>query len=96
MAFKTNKSLWEWFEEPGNEYRLKRFAAAMNGSASFDPPNAITLGFSWNDLHPGSVVVDVGGGLGHTTMTLIQHYPGLKHIIQDRPLVIEQAREVLT
>ena len=68
----------------------------MAGSARLDPPNAITLGFNWSDLRSGSIVVDVGGGLGHTTMKLVQSYPGLKHVIQDRPPVIEQAREVLS
>lgn len=44
LAFKSSKPSWEWYEEPGNEYRLKRFAAAMEGTSRADPPNAIHLG----------------------------------------------------
>jgi O-methyltransferase domain len=94
VAFKTKKHIWEWFEEPGNEYRLKRFGVAMAGTTKIGPPNAIDLGFKWGDLPPGSLIVDVGGGLGHITMKLLQYHPQHKYIIQDRPPVIEQAREV--
>jgi len=91
---KINKPYWEWIEEPENDYRLKRFSAAMIGAASLDPPNAIDLGFKWGDLPADSVVVDVGGGLGHITMKLLQYHPNLKYIVQDREPVIDQAHEV--
>ncbi|KAJ8501510.1 hypothetical protein ONZ45_g12125 [Pleurotus djamor] len=93
FAFKSNKPCWEWFEEPGNEHRLKRFAAAMEGSSKADPPNAIHMGFKWGDLPKDTVVVDVGGGLGHTTMKIAQEHKHLKYIVQDRPLVIDQATQ---
>ncbi|KAF9494774.1 O-methyltransferase [Pleurotus eryngii] len=93
LAFKSSKPSWEWYEEPGNEYRLKRFAAAMEGSSKADPPNAIHLGFKWGELPESSVVVDVGGGLGHTTMNIAKEHKHLKFVVQDRPLVIEQAKE---
>jgi O-methyltransferase domain len=94
VAFRMKKHMWEWFEEPGNEYRLKRFGVAMTGTMKLDPPNAIHLGFKWGDLPSGSLIVDVGGGLGHITMKLLQYHPQYKYIIQDRPPVIAQAREV--
>ncbi len=43
-VFKTDKNMFDWYEEPGNEYRLKRFSAAMEGAAKLDPPNAILAG----------------------------------------------------
>ncbi|KAF4566231.1 hypothetical protein EYR40_001952 [Pleurotus pulmonarius] len=91
LAFKSSKPSWEWYEEPGNEYRLKRFAAAMEGTSRADPPNAIHLGFKWKDLPDGSIVVDVGGGLGHTSLNIAKEYKHLTFIVQDRPAVIEQA-----
>ena len=94
MGLNMKKPIWEWYEEPGNEYRLLRFGVAMNGSTKFEPPNAIDLGFKWGSLAPGSVIVDVGGGLGHITMKLCRLYPNFKYVIQDRPPVIEQGREV--
>lgn len=51
-------------------------------------------GFKWGDLPPKSVVVDVGGGLGHVTMRIARKYPNLRYIVQDRLAIIEQAKEV--
>jgi hypothetical protein len=94
VALKIKKPVWEWLEAPENEYRLKRFSAAMGGTARLDPPNAIDIGFKWGGLPPDSVIVDVGGGLGHITMKLLQYHPNLKYIVQDRQPVIDQAHEV--
>ncbi|KAJ8462634.1 hypothetical protein ONZ45_g17866 [Pleurotus djamor] len=92
-AFKSTKPSWEWYEEPENEHRLKRFAAAMEGTSKADPPNAILLGFKWADLPRDSVVVDVGGGLGHMCMNIAKEHKHLNFIVQDRPLVVDQAKQ---
>jgi hypothetical protein len=94
VTLKINEPFWKWLEKPANEYRLKRFSAAMTGAPRLDPPNAIDLGFKWGDLLPDSVVVDVGGDLGHITMKLLQYHPNLKYIVQDRVPIIDQAHEV--
>lgn len=52
------------------------------------------LGFQWKDLPVASIVVDVGGGLGHTTLNIAKEYKHLKFIVQDRPAVIDQAKQV--
>ena len=44
VAFKSTKTAWDWYEEPGNEYRLTRYNSAMDGSTKADPPNAILQG----------------------------------------------------
>lgn len=114
-AFKYTGSSWDWYEEPGNELRLKRFTAAMHGSTKTEHPDGILhgevplhqhtstfnfthhcvmAGFRWGDLPPKSVVVDVGGGLGHVTMRIAREYPDLRYIVQDRVAIIEQAEEV--
>ena len=41
LAFKTNKTSWEWCQVTGNEYYLKPLDAAMEGSVNADPQNAI-------------------------------------------------------
>ncbi|KAK0437893.1 O-methyltransferase [Armillaria borealis] len=92
-AFKTDKSLFDWYEELGNEFRLKRFSAAMEGAAKLDPPNATLAGFQWGSLANGSVVVDVGGGMGHSMLKVHKEHPSLKIVVQDRPKVIEQAKQ---
>lgn len=34
MAFDTKLPLFEWFEQPGNEWRIQRFTEAMKGATS--------------------------------------------------------------
>ena len=51
-------------------------------------------GFDWNSLPAGAKVVDVGGGIGSTTLILAQSVPKLQYVVQDRPLVIEDAKAV--
>ena len=46
--------------------------------------------FPWHDLPDGSLVVDVGGGIGSTSMLLAHAFQHLKFVIQDRPQVVEQ------
>jgi hypothetical protein len=43
-AFNRKDGLWTFYEEPGNEYRLSRFAATMNASKNMAPPNAVAEG----------------------------------------------------
>ncbi|KAK0186718.1 hypothetical protein F5146DRAFT_1143101 [Armillaria mellea] len=80
-----------------NRYRLERFGTAMTGTDSWEVPGAVLNGFDWHALPRGSVVVDVGGGIGSTSMFLAHAFSnptdedriGLKFIIQDRPIVVE-------
>jgi hypothetical protein len=102
-------SLWEWFEQPGNEKRLRRFGAAMKGTTLLHPPKEIvhgsspacfsdtnslmnlsTVAYDWNSLEKGSLVVDVGGGIGSTTIHLAKAFPDLRYIVQDRPAVVSE------
>jgi hypothetical protein len=58
------------------------------------------LGFDWHLLPKGSIVVDVGGGIGSTSMLLASAFSsaegglGLKFVIQDRPVVVEMGEKV--
>lgn len=40
-------------------------------------------------LREGSLIVDVGGGIGSTSMTLAKAFPHLRFCIQDRPKTVE-------
>ncbi|KAJ3725847.1 S-adenosyl-L-methionine-dependent methyltransferase, partial [Lentinula raphanica] len=86
-------SMWSWFEEPSNEMRLRRFGIAMNGVNSLQPPDAILKGFDWASLPEGSLVVDVGGGIGVSSISIARAFPHLKCIVQDRSKVIEIGTE---
>ncbi|KAJ7769225.1 hypothetical protein DFH07DRAFT_1007117 [Mycena maculata] len=56
-------------------------------------------GFDWASLPRGSTVVDVGGGIGSTSMLLASTFadaeegPGLRFVIQDRPVVVEMGEK---
>jgi O-methyltransferase domain len=39
-------------------------------------------------------VVDVGGGVGSTTLQLMKAYPHLRYLVQDRPNVIADGIKV--
>ena len=43
-AHNVKEDLWTWFEAPGNELRLTRFGAAMNGLKNMSPVEAILEG----------------------------------------------------
>src|SRR5260370_32740262 len=54
----------------------------------------LATGYDWKALPKGSVVVDVGGGVGSVTKVLVKAHPHLKFIIQDRPTVIADGLKV--
>lgn len=49
----------------------------------------LSQGFDWTGLREGSLIVDVGGGIGSTSMILAKAFPHLRFCIQDRPKTIE-------
>ena len=111
-AYNVKEDVWTWFETPGNELRLARFGAAMNGMKNMSPVEAIleglsmlrlehhhvmfeTLsGYTWGQLPEGSLVVDIGGGVGSQSLVLAKHHPQLRFIVQDRETVVRDAVEV--
>jgi hypothetical protein len=51
-------------------------------------------GYTWENIAAGSLVVDVGGGVGAQSLTLATHQPHLRFIVQDRESVVGNAVEV--
>lgn len=41
-----------------------------------------------------SIVVDVGGGVGTSSLVLAETFPELKIVVQDRPSVVEEGTKV--
>ncbi|KAF7303632.1 O-methyltransferase [Mycena indigotica] len=81
-----------------NQFRLERFGKAMAGTGSWEAPGAVLAGFDWASLPPGSTIVDVGGGIGSTTMILASDYAGtdgdgLRFVVQDRQVVVEMGEK---
>jgi hypothetical protein len=50
-------------------------------------------GFDWGRLPLESLVVDVGGGIGSMTRTVLREHPNLSYIVQDLPGTLEDARK---
>ncbi|KAF7367841.1 S-adenosyl-L-methionine-dependent methyltransferase [Mycena sanguinolenta] len=91
-AFRIDNNMFQWFEKPENKNRLTRFGVAMKGTATEEPAETIFRGFKWQDLPAGSIVVDVGGGLGASSLSIARRYPNLKVVNEDRPPVMEQSK----
>ncbi|KAL0578134.1 hypothetical protein V5O48_003839, partial [Marasmius crinis-equi] len=72
-----------------------RFSIAMDGVKSVEPPDVALKAYDWKKLPPGSLVVDVGGGVGSATDTIVKSFPDLKFVVQDRPAVVEDAKKVI-
>jgi hypothetical protein len=111
-ALNLEGDMWTWFEAPGNELRLARFGAAMNGAKNMTSASSVLegsgpaalrrtrssdlglAGYAWENLTPGSPVVDVGGGVGSQSLLLALHHPNLSFVVQDRDSVVGNAVEV--
>ncbi|PPR01314.1 hypothetical protein CVT24_006347 [Panaeolus cyanescens] len=63
-------SVSENVKENSNRFRLERFGKAMTGTEGWEAPGAILQGFDWHSLPYGSTIVDVGGGIGSSSMLL--------------------------
>ncbi|KAJ3769844.1 S-adenosyl-L-methionine-dependent methyltransferase [Lentinula raphanica] len=94
IAYKTTKKMWEWTEEPGNEYSSHRFTAAMKNTAEASyPPELFTSNIDGDALKANETIVDVGGGVGSVTLALRNAYPKLRYVIQDLEQQIIAARK---
>ena len=51
-------------------------------------------GFDFASLSPGSVVVDVGGGVGSVSRILARKFENLNLVVQDRQEVCEEGVRV--
>ncbi|RPD72283.1 O-methyltransferase [Lentinus tigrinus ALCF2SS1-7] len=93
LAFKTELKYYEWLEQPGNESRLLRFGHSMNGTRYWELAENIIHGFAWDELPKGSVVADVGGGIGSVSVLLSEAYPHLYFVVEDRESVVSVAHK---
>ncbi|KAF9016933.1 O-methyltransferase [Hymenopellis radicata] len=91
LAFKTDLPLFPYYESPGNEFRLARFGMGMKGTTQMEPEDVILRGFKWHDLPKGSVLVDVGGGVGSSSLLIAKANPHLKVVVQDREAVTKES-----
>lgn len=84
LAFDTNESLWEYMDR-SDPRRGKNFASAM-AVVKINNLEDIPKMYPFDRLvHDGSVLVDVGGGMGQVSQAILQYYStaGLSCVIQD-------------
>jgi hypothetical protein len=55
---------------------------------------SIFAGYGWKHLPEGSLVVDVGGGVGSQSLTVASHHSQLRFVVQDRESVVGDAINV--
>ncbi|KAG6815873.1 hypothetical protein H0H87_010616 [Tephrocybe sp. NHM501043] len=93
LAHQTPAKMWDWYEEPENELRARRFAAAMKGGADRFPAEIFINAIGCKDLQDNDVIVDVGGSVGAAVLSLWKPYPNLRYVVQDLEKQIVVAEE---
>ncbi|KAG6900056.1 hypothetical protein C0993_003542 [Termitomyces sp. T159_Od127] len=83
--------VWSWYEEKEQNYRRRRFAIAMHGIAQMQPPDLLDDVLDWKALPAGSIVVDVGGGIGTSSLAVARKNDHLEFVVQDLPAVCAAA-----
>ncbi|KAJ7911049.1 O-methyltransferase [Mycena leptocephala] len=92
-AFDSTEPMYHWIQRPENVYKLRRFGLGMQGTAASEPSDTIFQGFDWSVLEEGAVLVDIGGGIGHLSLTIVKRYPKLRVVIQDLPHTVDEAKD---
>ncbi|KAJ3501836.1 hypothetical protein NLJ89_g9160 [Agrocybe chaxingu] len=88
------ETVWEFYQRPENLHKHERFNIGMRGARALQPGDVGLHAFNWKSLSKGSVVVDVGGGLGSVSLPVAGEYPDLQIVVQDLPPVIESAAKL--
>ncbi|KAJ7511474.1 S-adenosyl-L-methionine-dependent methyltransferase [Mycena galericulata] len=99
-AFKTDLPMFAWFDLPGKKSRMSRFGLGFSGVSAMAAPDAILQEFISSRIRLGklfgSIVVDVGGGVGSQSVIVAKQYPKLSFVVQDRAPVTQTGIEYWT
>ncbi|KAI0939258.1 hypothetical protein AcW1_004349 [Taiwanofungus camphoratus] len=96
----TKQNVWEYLEEriqqPDGRMQsrpqLAIWALGMVGGGRALAPS-LYADFPWESLGSG-IVIDVGGGVGGTSLDLAKRFPRLQFIVQDRASTIQQGEAI--
>ncbi|KAF7354294.1 S-adenosyl-L-methionine-dependent methyltransferase [Mycena venus] len=86
-TFKASAYAWETLSDPAT-----RFNIGMEGVQALQPPDAILKGYDWSRLVAGSLMVDVGGGIGTLCLTLAAKFQN-SSLLSRIWSVVEQGKE---
>jgi ubiquinone/menaquinone biosynthesis C-methylase UbiE len=73
---------------------VQRFAQGMIGLGNVTGKQMLPKVYNWDEVSADSTLCDVGSGNGHVTMALVKEFPKIKLVLQDKPVVMEQGREL--
>ncbi|KAG6878243.1 hypothetical protein C0992_008375, partial [Termitomyces sp. T32_za158] len=90
-AFGVDVPLWLWYETKEQKYRRRRFAISMRGIAQMQLPDLLDDVIDWEALPRGSTVVDVGGGIGTSSLAVVNKNDHLRFVVQDLPMICAEA-----
>ncbi|EKM56162.1 uncharacterized protein PHACADRAFT_94727 [Phanerochaete carnosa HHB-10118-sp] len=93
-AMHTKLTLFEWMERPEHALEMRKFGIGMRARTSSDDSIVATRGFEWASLPSGSLVIDVGGGVGSLTMSLAKAHKHLRYVVQDRHAVVQEGERL--
>ncbi|KAF8891932.1 O-methyltransferase-domain-containing protein [Gymnopilus junonius] len=83
-AFQVDVSLFDWYNQPEQAARLRRFLTAMQGTDRLQADDGLLKAIEWAELPSGSIIVDVGGGWGNASLPVAVQNPHLRFVIQDK------------
>ncbi|KAF8183030.1 hypothetical protein K438DRAFT_1975286 [Mycena galopus ATCC 62051] len=83
LAYRVDEPMFSWMQDPKNRSQVSRFAVAMQRTGATEPPDTIFQGFNWSLIPDNGLIVDMGGGIGHSSLTIAKKYPSLRIINQD-------------
>ncbi|KAJ3576709.1 hypothetical protein NP233_g252 [Leucocoprinus birnbaumii] len=91
--FNVNGALFDYYagSSPEQTKRRERFGPSMMGWGAAIEADAVVHDFPWHKLRKGSVVCDVGGGVGNISMQLAKRHPAIRLVLQDLPGQLEAA-----
>ncbi len=80
-----------WMGATGTESCGMLSTCLKKRDSSYQP---VAIAFPFPELEEGTLVVDVGGGIGSTTLRLAERFPKLRFIVQDREPVCRLGEDV--
>ncbi|KAI0763009.1 S-adenosyl-L-methionine-dependent methyltransferase [Fomes fomentarius] len=95
-AFDTDEQYYAFLERPENAFRLKLASRGMTMTAIAEGTGNVAdvSTFPWDKLASNSLIVDVGGGVGHVSIKLAEAHSHLRFVVQDRARTIGHASAI--
>ena len=90
------KTIWEFFER--NKSRGKLFGRAMRFMSKVKgfEPHFLLDGHPWETIGGGAgTTVDFGGSFGTAAISIVNRFPHLECVIQDKPPIVPEGKSKL-